>query len=98
VHHIGAAVAPDVVDHLVGELGDDRRQVTLRQVDVPRGDVDDAVVRLDDDLAGEVGAPGSGVGGAVDAGVGQGGHQFAHVDVHPAAVTLARLDERRRVE
>ena len=64
----------------------------------PARDVDDPEPRLDRHLVGEVVAPAAHVDPAVDARLGERGHELADVHVHPAAVAGARLGQRRRVQ
>ena len=97
VQDVGATRRRHVVAHAVGENVDDGQQFVLRQVEVSGLDVHDAVVRLDVDDPGKAGAPRACVGGAVEARMGEGRHQFTHVDIHAAAVTHTRLRQRRGV-
>ena len=90
VHDVGAAVGREVLEHAVGELVEDVGERLLRQVVRPGLDVHDAVAGLDEHLGREPGAVGAGVGGALDAGLGERRHHLAHVHVHPAAVAGAR--------
>ena len=96
VHHIGRTPA-EIVENEVGELRDDSFEFFLAQIEGTRRNVDDGVVGFDVDLARKARAPLTGVGGALDAGVGQGRHQFAHVHVHPARVADTGLGQRRGV-
>ncbi len=98
VDHVGPLVAGEPVEHPAAELVGDLRQRFLGEVVRAGLDVDDAVTGLDHHLVGQSVAVGAGEGGGLDAGLGERGAQFADVHVHPAAVTGARLQQRRRVE
>ena len=64
----------------------------------PRRHVHDPEPGLDVDHVGQVVGPPAGVHVAGHAGLGQGRHQLADVDVHAATVARARLGEGRRVQ
>jgi hypothetical protein len=98
VHGVDPRPVPDVLGDTGSECVELRRQRLLRQVIRARRHVDDTVAGLDQDLLGEAGTIGAGERRALDPGLGEGGGDLAHVDVHPSAVARARLDQRRRVE
>ena len=88
VERVDVADGQQVGAHAVGELVDDVGQLLLGEVSGSRLDVDDPEPGLDLDELGRGVVPPARehVGG--DAGLGQGGHQLADVDVHAPAVAL----------
>ena len=95
---VGAPARFEVVAHLVGELVDRLRERFLRKVGRTDVDVAHPEPRLDRDLGSEAISPRAHVHRAVDARLGQGRDELAHVHVHPARVGNARLGERRGVQ
>ena len=82
-----------------GELVDEGGERLLgHRVQRTGGDVVDPQTRLDVDGGREVGRPGPREDVAGDTGAGQRGGELAHVDVHAASVTGARLGQRGRVQ
>ena len=81
-----------------GELVDDLGEVLLREVGRAGVDVDDPEAGFDLDDVGQLVAPPPDVHPGGHAGLGEGGDQLTHVDVHAAGVADARLGERRRVQ
>ena len=98
VDHIGSVVAGEPVEHPSTELVDHLGQGLLGEVVRTGLDVDHAVAGFDHDLVGQSVTIGASEGGALDAGLGERRHEFAHVHVHAATVAGSRLEERRRVE
>ena len=98
VERIDVADGQHVGANGVGEHVDDVGQLLLGEVRGSRLDVDDPEpwLHLHELGRGVVPPAREHVGG--DAGLGEGGHQLAHVDVHAAAVALTGLGERGRVQ
>ncbi len=98
VHDVGATVLGEILEHTIGELVDDLGQCLLGQVVRTGLDVDHPVIGLDPHLRRQPVAVGPGVGGALETGLRQRRHHFAHVHVHAAAVARTGLEQRRRVQ
>ena len=98
VDDVGAHAGLEVVAHLVGELVDGLGQRFLRKVGRTDVDVAHPEPGLDRHLGRQALAPRAHVHRAVDACLGQGRDELAHVHVHPAGVGNARLGERRGVQ
>ena len=98
VDDVGLFVLVDPVEDTGVERIGDVGERLFRQVVRTRLDVDDAMARLDEDLAWQTGPIGPRERGAVDARLGEGRHQLADVDVHASTVAGTGLEQRRRVE
>ena len=94
VDRVGAALAPQVAGHAVGELVDDLGQVFLGQLGWPGIDVHDPETGLDVDHLGQVVGPPAHVDLGTHTGLGQRGDELPHVDVHAAGVAAAGLGQR----
>ncbi len=95
---VSAPAGFDVVADLVGEGVDGLGKRFLRKVRGPDVDVAHPKSGFDRDLGRQALTPSADVDSAVDSRLGQGRHELAHVDVHPARVGNARLGEWRRVQ
>ena len=98
VDDIRRRVVLEVVDHQIAELGEDARQLLLRQVERAGRYVDHPMPRLDQHDLRLVGVRAARVSGAFHAGVRESRDKLAHVHVHTATVARTRLGEGRRVE
>ena len=98
VEGVDVTEALEVTAHPVGEGVDHLRELLLGEVGRTGLDVHHPEPGLDLDHLGRVGVPAPHEHVGLHAGLGQGGHELAHVDVHAPAVALAGLGERRRVQ
>jgi hypothetical protein len=86
------------VGYSVGKLINDLGEVFFGEVKSAGRNVDHAKSGFYFDYFGQVGGYSAYKYGGLPSGLGEGGDEFSHVDVHAAAVSGAGLNERRRVE
>ena len=98
VDDVGFLVGRDPLHHTVAELVRNLRQRLFWKVVRPGLDVHHTMTRLDEHFSWQALAIGTGECGALDADLAERRHKFTYIDVHPTAVTKARLKQRRGVE